>query len=153
VYLGFYYDFACDSVGLDYILSQLSYICGPFATKQHFIKSLAREALRFKRKRLAKELDQQAEILASCYKTAAASWYSPPSPSSPHQKEFNVIHNNDDSDEYDDRAYYYYHQPSRHNIHDDEAIHHEAIHHAEQRLMYAEDAVWLNVFRFSMIES
>jgi len=49
---------------MDYILAQLTGLSGSYETKQQFVKALAREALRFKRKRLAKALNEQAEVLA-----------------------------------------------------------------------------------------
>jgi hypothetical protein len=59
--------------GTDYILSQLTMLAGSFNTKHRFIKSLEREALRFKRKNLAAALQEQAEVLAPlCRKTTSS---------------------------------------------------------------------------------
>jgi len=57
--------------GTEYILSQLTMLSGSLDTKLKFIKDLAREAHRFKRKTLANAINHQAKVLAPlCRKTS-----------------------------------------------------------------------------------
>lgn len=54
--------------GLELLLSRLTMMAGSYETRFKFVKSLVREALRFKRRRLAQVLEEQAQVLGALCK-------------------------------------------------------------------------------------